>query len=96
MKSLKLGLTCILLLSTTLSAATVMAAEPNSIVLSKEVKNKTTSDLLDKYNVEVKPAKKVNRAKVVNMTVELELPDGSTVIVDNINFCTPGGFYNGV
>lgn len=37
-----------------------------------------------------------NRAKIVNMTVELELPDGSIMTVDNMDFCTPGGFYNGV
>lgn len=36
------------------------------------------------------------RAKVVNMTVELKLPDGSLLTVDNIDFCTPGSFYNGV
>ena len=39
---------------------------------------------------------KAPRAKVVKMTVELELPDGSTMVVDNMDFCTPGGFYKGV
>jgi len=36
------------------------------------------------------------RAKIVNMVVELKLPDGSHITVNNMDFCTPGGFYNGV
>lgn len=45
---------------------------------------------------EIQKESKINRARIVNMIVELELPDGSTVVVDNMDFCTPGGFYNGV
>ncbi|PCI62027.1 MAG: hypothetical protein COB35_04930 [Gammaproteobacteria bacterium] len=38
----------------------------------------------------------LQRAKIVNMVVELKLPDGSHITVNNMDFCTPGGFYNGV
>jgi len=38
----------------------------------------------------------VNRAKVVHISVELELPDGERITVDNIDLCTPDSFYNGV
>jgi len=89
MKSLNIALVGILLSATaTVFATTVSEQEANSLA--------TSSMVLKKVDATTKQPEKVNRAKVVNIIMELELPDGSTVMVDNIDFCTPGGFYNGV
>lgn len=84
MKALKIALLGILVST----ATAVMATSVNtidSVKLSTELTTKGTDEQAS-----------LNRAKIVNMIVELELPDGSTELVDNIDFCTPGGFYNGV
>ena len=51
---------------------------------------------MEPINVSTVNETKVNRAKVVGITIELELPSGEILVLDDLDFCTPGGFYNGV
>ncbi len=56
----------------------------------------SANNTVEKVQINKSDFKNLKRAKVVNIAVELRMPDGSSLSVDNMDFCTPGGFYNGV